>query len=309
MVYLAGDDLIVESIFALIAGLWLFYKGFKDLRLHRLIDGLATSRMRSAALGTVEICGFGEPLHPINDPIYGLPCVYFRLEVKEERGSGKNKSWVTVYKNSSDAVPFYLSDETGKLAVAPAGAELYCEADLDLTTGLLSGLSGQKDHIHNFLAKIGHGYGNKKITAYFLREQEPLYVLGYLAPLEDPLTLKEKIERRSKEALAEILRHIKSDPQRMKSLDTNGDGVVDPQEWDAGVRELKERLAKEALTNHETAAALFVRKGPEGLLIISDKSEKELLSSLGRWAWVKIIGGPALVLASLAYLLNHFQIL
>jgi len=69
----AGARVDVFAGVGLGLGLWLFYSGFKDLRLRRTISGLATSKARSLAMGLVELSGRTEGLDPLQDPIYQLP--------------------------------------------------------------------------------------------------------------------------------------------------------------------------------------------------------------------------------------------
>ncbi|MBI4064212.1 MAG: hypothetical protein HY401_07935 [Elusimicrobia bacterium] len=45
------------------------------------------------------------------------------------------------------------------------------------------------------------------------------------------------------------------------------------------------------------SSPLLVRKTPDGVLILADKWEKELIGKVGWAAWLGIIGGPVLCLA------------
>jgi hypothetical protein len=301
------------AVLGLGLGLYFFWKGFRELKLKKLIDGIATSKVRSLAMGTVELFGRTESFQDLVDPVYELACVYYEVEAKEQRGSGKNSSWVTIYRNRSP-FPFYLADETGRIPVLPAGAKLYMDRDLDFTTNAVDRFfaASAADPVQRFVSRLSCASGaTVRIEATILREQEPLYVLGYAAPSLTPLTLGERISGAARQAAASLLelaRQLKADPARMKALDKNKDGTVDAQEWDEGLKAYRAEMDQKAQV--EALAPLppeeiVVRKSPEGLLILSDKSEKDIVKSLGRRAFLEILGGPALVLWCAAYLGRH----
>jgi hypothetical protein len=252
-------------------------------------------------MGTVEVAGSAEMAQPLQDPIFKLDCVYFQIKVEEKIGSGKSSRWVTLHQNSSDAVPFRLKDDTGKILVLPGGADLRCEKDINVTTGGLPLSASKQDPVDQFLGTFSRANGTLRLQAVILREHEPLYVLGWAAPMEDPMTLREKIAHRAKKSLVEAARRLKGDPEKMKALDANQDGAVDTQEWDAALRNL-EKTAGQGAEGPPEANPILIRKSPVGLFVISDKRETDLLSSLGRWAWLKIFGGPALSLTCAGYL-------
>lgn len=308
-----GDDILLAA-FGCGAGLWMFRKGFSALKLKRTVAGMATSKVRSMAMGTVELAGRAELLSPLEDPIYRSPCAYFQVVVEEQRGHGKKRRWVTIHRSDSAAHPFLLADDTGRVAVLPAHAELYCRKDVERTCSWgMSLFSGGGDpRVDAFVRSVpGRTSGPARVTAYILREGDPLYVLGYAAPLDRPLKPLERVQRRVERSLQDLARMLKSDPRRMRALDVNGDGRVDVDEWDAGLarlkNELERRRLKEDLLGPQPAA--LVRRSPEGLLVISDGSERELLSRLSGDAFLNIFGGPALTVGCAAYLAHRLNLL
>ena len=325
---MSGDsELVVGCAAAIGFGVYLFYRGLSELRLRRLIEETGTSKIRSLAMGLVELCGRATPSIALTDPVYQKSCVYFRVEAKERRGSGKNSRWVTIYENNTDHIPFYLSDETGRVFVSPAGARIFFEKDIYLTITPGSLLSGPGDDpISRFVSRLPcGGSGNPvAISAHFIREYETVYVLGYAVSGEHPFTLQEKITDRIpakvRLSLAEISRLLKADPERMRRLDKNGDNQVDAEEWDEGLRAFQKELEKTqkaaapdaALATTPAAPApaaipeILIRTTPDGLLILADKEENELLTHLGRWSIAKIAAGPALALLGAYLLIQRF---
>jgi len=236
--------------------------------------------------------------------------VFYAVKVQEERGSGKNSRWVTIYEEDSSQHPFWLLDDTGRVPVLPLGAEVYLQSDLDLQTGLLSWpWKGQEDAVTRFLDGLpGRTRKTLRLSAQIVREGEPVYVLGFASPLEEPQGLGQSVARRLQLSLRELARRLRADPERLRALDKNKDEAIDAQEWEEGLRRLKEELEREASEGQNPNPAL-IRRSPEGLLVIADKPERELLAALGRYAAWKVLGGPALALASAAYLAGRFGLL
>ncbi|MBI4369534.1 MAG: hypothetical protein HY547_04820 [Elusimicrobia bacterium] len=288
------------------AGVWLFWRGFRQLKFKKLVSGIATSKVRSLAMGTVELSGTTALIQNIVEPLYGQPCVFYSIVIKEKRGSGKSSEWVVIHREDSARQPFFLVDDTGRVPVLASGAEFYCSHDLDAGTGLFSSLDPS---VRGYLERVSGdkigGFFSKdlKVTATIIREGEPIYVLGYAAPADRPVTFMERAAGKAALSLREVSLKLKSDSERMKTVDANQDGTIDDAEWQEAVLRLKEELERQNPTSgHEVLSSTIIRKSPDGLLIIADKREDALVSELGANAWLQIIGGPAWVIASSAYL-------
>ncbi|MEK7388786.1 MAG: GIDE domain-containing protein [Elusimicrobiota bacterium] len=301
----------VGAVFGAATGLWFFAQGFRRLKLKKLVEGTATSKVRSVAMGTVELFGSAREAASLPDPIFAKPCVYYRVLVEERRGSGKNARWETMFKQDSADQPFWLQDETGRILVLPSGAELYIEQDINQTLGGLPIFSrGAQDPVEEFARKAAGGWGTRRVQAWIIRPDEPVYVLGWACAASDPMTLREKAGRRMRELFLESVRRLKAEPARMKQLDLNGDGNVDAQEWDRGLEQCRRELEKDTSHSPETSKATdIIRKSPEGLLVLSDKPESKLVSHLLWAAFLKVAGGPILALACLAYLAQRCGLL
>lgn len=117
------------SIAGFFGGIALFFFGFRWFRQKRLIENTPTSKVRSIAMGFVELFGsaivFKEVL---KSPFTGKDCVYYFYEIQELRSSGKHSRWVTVAKGS-EGRQFFLKDDTGKVLVDPANAKVDIPAD------------------------------------------------------------------------------------------------------------------------------------------------------------------------------------
>lgn len=106
------------AIVALGAGSWFFWKGMRSMRIVRLIENTPTARIRSMAMGLVEVKGHVRPRSAVTAPFSGRPCAYWEVDVAIK---GRGRSWTVVHRNASGQ-PFYLEDETGAALVFPKGA-------------------------------------------------------------------------------------------------------------------------------------------------------------------------------------------
>jgi hypothetical protein len=273
-----------------------------------MIEALPTSKISSAALGTVEVCGQAEMISEMLDPIYSQPCVFYDIEVTRHQG----KRQVTVYKRTSNDNLFRVVDETGAAVVNPCGADLYFKSDIDTGIGLFS---NPDMAVKQFVNALGYGssWSGVRVRAKILRPGDSLYVLGHASSAPTGMRLKDSVIRTGINAalsLAQIAKKIKSNTSYMAKMDVNGDGNVDSEEWDKGLARYKQEFEAE-LQRRATPLAndnlIMIGKETGGLLVLADRSEREFLSQLDRLAFLQIIGGPLLALACGAYLGHRFR--
>lgn len=88
---------------------------------------------------------------PLEAPLSGRPCAAWRVVVRERRGSGKNKRWVTILEES-DSRDFGLEDESGRAIVDGTLVELALDFDRKGGSGLFSGPS---PYLEQFLHERG----------------------------------------------------------------------------------------------------------------------------------------------------------
>ena len=128
-IFLISDPkLLVWPLAGIAAGLYGFFRGFQLLRRKRLVLNTPASKIRSAAVGLVEISGIATGPHVISSPLKQVECYYYRSIAWELRQRGKNSEWVKVVEETLH-VPFYVDDSTGKLLVDPRGAEMDLHCD------------------------------------------------------------------------------------------------------------------------------------------------------------------------------------
>lgn len=173
----ASGKLVLFCVLGLLGGLWIFFSAFKRLRLRHAVAGTPTSKARSAAMGKCELKGLAREIDlPILGPLSGLPCVWYRWKVEEERTDSKgNSGWYTVEdKNSIE--PFYIEDRTGRLKINPDGAEVEAPQLLRYTPGVFFS-AGRPEGPQ---AAGWLNFGRRRLSEWRIDQVRPIYALGVL---------------------------------------------------------------------------------------------------------------------------------
>src|SRR5271170_2086917 len=165
------------------AGVYLFYHGFRLLQRKRLIMDTPSSKIRSAAMGLVELSGLATGPYTVTAPITGKACYYYRTVVWQWKRQGRSSSWVKEADESLH-VPFFLEDNTGRVLVNPQGAEMDIHRDFhdEFGSNLFSSSLEIPSNITNFL--LMHGISTDKqikVEEYCVKPKNALFVLGTLA--------------------------------------------------------------------------------------------------------------------------------
>jgi hypothetical protein len=151
-----------------------------------LARNVPRSKIRSAALGLVEIQGEVISEQVLTTPYSKLPCVYYSCELQEYRqhyssGSGTKYRWETI-STDTHRMPFWVKDETGQVPVYPTDAEFEIPQK---QSGFLEN-AGENTNGRFMTTRIG----DKRYNEYYLSTHENVCVLGTLALRKDPSTPK-----------------------------------------------------------------------------------------------------------------------
>jgi len=177
------NDGVALAFVGVFAGVYLFYRGFRFLQRKRLILNTPASKIRSAAMGLVEINGLAVGPYTMLAPITGVPCYYFHAIAWQWQQEGRNSKWVKVADESLH-VPFFLDDNTGRVLVNLQGAEMDIHRDFhdEFGTSLFSSGLEIPVNISSFLARHGVSTDKKiKIDEYCIKPKNALFILGTLA--------------------------------------------------------------------------------------------------------------------------------
>lgn len=234
-----------------LAALALGWSGLHFLLLKRLVANTPTSKVRSVAMGLVEVHGRARRLYALVAPMTQSACVWYRL--RKYRKNSKN-NWKLSKEVNSSHVPFLLDDGTGKVTIDPSGASVRAKVQQ-------SGFPGQS--ALTFTA-FGTSYDeDEKWVEDIIYEGTTIYVLGYARPQnQQRLSLGDRVTLK--------LRQLKLDPQAMRRYDTNQDGLVDQQEWQAARNEAEQDVLAEHLAESSS------HRRQEDFLVIGKGSQRSL---------------------------------
>jgi hypothetical protein len=249
-----------------------FYYSFRFLRHTRLIEDTPTSKIRSAHQGYVELEGIAHPLEntAVACPLTNTGCVWWFYEIEKKVRSGKNTSWSTIDKKTSDA-PFYLADDTGRCVVDPAGAEVVTTFKRVWYGGSAwpSGPPGRSGLFSS---------GGYRYTERLILPASQIYALGLFATRNAVMDAADE-----NAALREKLAEWKRDPERMQLLDVNRDGQLDVKEWEAArivaLKELRRAQQDQASEGLHTLSRPGLGSQP---YLLSAVLQKVLCR---RWRW------------------------
>jgi hypothetical protein len=179
----SSHEWMVWALLGACAGAYCFYRGFRALQRRRLILDTPTSKVRSAAMGLVEVSGLAVGPYTVTAPVSSLPCFYCRTLAWQLKQSGKDRQWVK-FADETLHVPFYLDDNTGRVLVDPQGAELDLHRDFqdEFHIPLFSGGLDLPANVASFLGRHGVGLDKTvKIEEYCIKPKNALFILGTLA--------------------------------------------------------------------------------------------------------------------------------
>jgi hypothetical protein len=98
--------------------------------LSQKLRSLPLSKVRSMAMGLVQISGRTAATASLKAPYSHSECVWYCFEVKDrQQYAQEREAWRTVAQGSSSDMPFRVEDLTGSVLIQPADAELDVEPD------------------------------------------------------------------------------------------------------------------------------------------------------------------------------------
>lgn len=259
-----------------VAALALCWGAFACLRLKRRIEDTPTSRIRSLAMGLVEVSGRATRRYALVAPMTQGACVWYRLS-KYRRD--RNHSWKLTSQSDSSHVPFALDDGSGQVVVDPAGATIKVKTEQ-------TGYPGES----TLLGAVVDGGPDEKWVEELIYEGTTLYVLAYARPVRG-------VRPSLRERTVAAVRRLKLDPRALHRYDADGDGRLDADEWQAA-RDDAERLAAAEQLGERSLPVIdhaLLGKPPRGLpfLIAEGQTGTELA---GRYGWI----GAVLLLLGMA---------
>ncbi|MGC1475284.1 MAG: GIDE domain-containing protein, partial [Terriglobales bacterium] len=176
------NHLTILSLIAIAGGLYFFVLGFKLLARRRLLLTTPSSKVRSAALGLVEVSGMAAGPHTMPAPITGQPCFLYHTTAWQQR-AGKKQEWQKIADETLH-LPFFIDDGTGQLLIEPLGADLDLRRDFReeyVSSFFSSNLDGVPPRVSVFLSRHGIVPARRlRIEERLIRPEDALFIAGTL---------------------------------------------------------------------------------------------------------------------------------
>jgi hypothetical protein len=329
------SNLVVEMLAGMGFGLYLFWKGFKLLQERRLILDTPNSTIRSAAMGLVEVSGLACGPSTISAPISRLACYYYATTVWQYKQSGRNWQWVQVARECSH-LPFYLDDNTGRLLINPDGADMdiHCDFKEEYSDSVFSRFDALPEDVRSFL--LSHDVSSNhrtRVEERCIKPKNALFVLGTLAEnperkttagLQENSGLPQGVNALAFSTAAGVgavsssvtlngrVNLAKTTDPAIVTAAMMKAGITNPAAWQAaGISSAQAAAVNSTIVptgDFDPNPATVVMKGAHNsTFLISWRSQREVVSSLGWKCSLMIWGGPALFLFCFYLLAAYFK--
>lgn len=284
-----GDYLALLAVLAFAFGFLLFHC-YRAFRRFRFVTGTATSKIRSAAQGLVELKGLGEwlPGDSILSPFSSRRCIWYHCTIEKKRRSGKQTTWTNISDQCSEQL-FRLVDDTGSCIIDPDHAHVIAESDLTWyghDTGCQS-RPPVKAHWINIST------GNYRFRERLIRPASSLYALGWFRTIRSNPS-DESISSQ----VEDLVKQWKLQPQRyLADFDLDKNGKIQKEEWKVVYSAARQQvLAKIAIENREQHL-LSYEKDSKHPFILSTTMEEELVARKKFRAYASVAGASIIFIA------------
>ena len=120
----------LSAIGLVLAGCGAIAFGLHSLSLREKLRSVPVSRVRSMAMGLVQISGRTTATALLKAPYSHLECVWYCFDVKDrQQASDGPAGWRTIAEGSSSDMPFRVEDGSGSVLVQPSDAEFDVEPE------------------------------------------------------------------------------------------------------------------------------------------------------------------------------------
>jgi len=307
VVWLLSQALFWAAL-GIVTGPYLFYRGFRLLQRKRLILDIPRYTVRGAAMGPVQISGKAVGPYTLVSPLSRRDCLYYKVVVRAQRQAASAYStylwdrdlalvafcfrWLRqLFREKGGQIidemcaPLFVDDGTGELMICPKGAEMQ-----------LARFEGDGG---DYLARVllRHGYARDALESaeeFCIQPQEAMFVLGTLG--ENPWARK-------------------NPDSEVSELSRIGPGFVSEAEADLLRQQAFAFLDPAVPSGDAQASACTFNLHPPVILmqgqspfVISNRSQRDVVSRLGWKSFLCIWGGPIWTLWAVWEILGHPEI-
>ena len=290
------DYLVLYLVMAAVFMVLLYY-GFYAFRRFRFMTGTATSKIRSAAQGLVELKGLGElmPNDVIVSPFSGERCLWYHCSIDKRRRNhtGKGTTWTNITDEISEHL-FRLVDDTGECIIDPDHARVVPEIDQTWMG------HGPEDRNRRGVKTglVTFGLRDYRFRERLIRPATSLYALGWLHTVHSNPS-DEYVSRQ----VEDLVKQWKLQPQRyLVDFDLDQNGKIQKGEWKVvRARARQQVLSRIRAQNREHHV---LKRSPEKIhpYIISALDEESLVARKRLKAYASV--SVAFVLFSLLVFLS-----
>jgi hypothetical protein len=204
----------------------LLYFSYTSYQKFRYIHGTATSKIRSASQGYVELKGLGEwmPGDEMHSPFSQKRCIWYHCTIERKENTAKRSSWINILDQTSDHI-FHLVDETGSCVIDPDGAHVIPASSQTWYGSSPRNRFTPTEKQTPLLGQIG--FGDYRFKEQLIEPATPIYVLGLFKTIQKNITT-EAVTKRTET----LIKHWKIQPDRyLSQYDTDKNGVIQKHEW------------------------------------------------------------------------------
>ena len=281
----------------LVAGFaYLVYYSFSVIKRYRFMDGTATSRIRSAAQGHVELTGLGEwmPNGEIHSPFSKRRCLWYHCTIEKKQRSGKRMTWTNISDERSSHM-FRLVDDTGDCIVDPDDAHVIPELD----TTWYGHSTEYRTRAPKKPARFNLSMGSYRFRERLLLPASTLYALGWFRTVHS----NPSDEFISKQ-VEDLVKAWKLQPGKyLHEYDLDQNGKIEKREWKviraAARKQVLNRLNNEKQEHHVISCPTNSRQP----YILSARAEEDLIT-LKKWKARFSIAGSMLAFTALVAMIS-----
>ena len=291
----AADYLVLYLVMTAMLILLLIY-GFRAFRRFRFVSGTATSKIRSAAQGHVELKGLGEfvPNGVITSPFSGDRCLWYHCTIEKRKRSGKRVTWTNISSEISEQL-FRLVDETGDCLVDPDHAQVIPEVDRSWL-GHGPEYRRQRPQKRSYFS-ISTGLGDYRFRERLIRPATAIYALGWFHTVHRRVS-DEAIDRQ----VDDLVKQWKLQPQRyLADFDFDANGKIQQSEWKA-VRAAARRQVLEKMSRQKREHHLLKNPPGKGLPYIISALQEEDLVARKKFRAITSVGIAFVLLGALVFM-------
>ncbi len=276
----------------LFAGGFLFYSSYIACKRFRFIDGIATSKIRSAAQGLVELKGLGEwmPDDLILSPFSNSRCIWYHCTMERKQRTGKRVTWTNISDDLSQHL-FHLVDDTGCCIIDPENAQVIAETD---TTWYGYSSADRKNPSPGSRWLGPFSFASHRFRERLIRPATPLYALGSFRSLHSEASV-EWIQKR----VDDLVKQWKLQPGKyLADFDFDNNGKIQQAEWKAiravARKQVLENIQAENSTQHLMSRPEHVNDHP---YILSAVEEEQLIAAKKVKAYLSITAALGIFIA------------